>query len=514
MSVTFQTINLGAPPLGEGGDDVRSGNSKTNENFQAAAAAFNTIGDSLNEMQETITEAEQAVDTVATQVATLDAKTEIVLVEVSEANSDVEDSATVYGWSPRRLFRIIKAAVLGLSNFGPTPNSIVVSDVNGKIHPDRVEYLQETGVALNQTMSQQAITNAISNSGENYYQGPYGLTWDSISATYIRTGAKGITSIQSQMKRCLLLNGEVNYFLHPTNSNFKENGETAVLDGEDGDVMVQIPKFYINNTEDDVRRKFSIALTPTEGYAVHPAFIKAGVEVDFRYYPAFRGRIVDGKLRSILGGVSTNSQTIDSFRIAAQANGAGYHLLDFSLMDAVRLLAIVEFGTFLVKPILGNGQQTGSAYTRAPGLSLLDGNNSTSAPQTTYMSYRGIEDLYGVSRIFTDGINVSEREVFVNTDYRTFASNVFSGDYISTGVELPVGALVYSKDVAVTPLGIINNLLGGAAGTFTGSPTWSAAGQRIVTTGWNAASGDGIYALNAADLSTLANSSTIGAVTF
>lgn len=513
MTVTFQEINLGVIPSGEGGDDVRSGNAKTNENFQAAAAAFSSVDNSLIGMQAAISEAEQAVDAVAEQVATLDDKTETVLVEVSESDSDVEDSAIVYGWSPRRLFRIIKEAALGLSSFEPTSESIVTSDVNGKIHPDRVEYLQEMGTASNQTMSQQAITNAISNNVENYYQGAYGLTWDSVTASYIRTGAKGHTSIQSRMRRCLLLNGEVNYFLHPDNSNFKENGEIAVLDGGDGNVMVQIPKFYISNTEDDVLRKFSISLTPEAGYTVHPAFIKAGVEVDFRYYPAFRGRIIDGKLMSILGAVSTVSKTIDSFRIAAQANGVGYHLLDFALMDAVRLLAVIEFGTFLVKPILGNGQQTGTAYSRASGLSLLDGNNSTVAPQNTYMSYRGIEDLYGVSRIFTDGINVLDREVFINLDYRTFASNVFSGDYVSTGVMLPVGE-GYSKDVAVTSLGIINNLTGGAAGTFVGSYTWSAAGQRIVTTGWYTAAGDGIYTLNATDLSTLSNTSTIGAVTF
>ena len=47
------------------------------------------------------------------------------------------------------------------------------------------------------------------------------------------------------MKRCLLLDdGTVNYYLDPNNSLLKEDGTPAVLDGTDGQVMVESPRFY------------------------------------------------------------------------------------------------------------------------------------------------------------------------------------------------------------------------------------------------------------------------------
>ena len=59
---------------------------------------------------------------------------------------------------------------------------------------------------------------------------PYGISWDYATDTYIRTGAKGYTAIQSLMRRCVLkADGTVNYYLNPDNSNFKEDGTPSVL---------------------------------------------------------------------------------------------------------------------------------------------------------------------------------------------------------------------------------------------------------------------------------------------
>ena len=64
-----------------------------------------------------------------------------------------------------------------------------------------------------------------SSNSENVYQGPYGISWNYATDTYIRTGAKGYTAIQSMMRRCVLnVDGSVKYYLHPDNSNFKEDG--------------------------------------------------------------------------------------------------------------------------------------------------------------------------------------------------------------------------------------------------------------------------------------------------
>jgi hypothetical protein len=59
------------------------------------------------------------------------------------------------------------------------------------------------------------------------------------------------------------------------------------LTGADGQVMVEIPKFYTKREVSGTITTWSIAKNPIAGFTVHPAFIKNGVEVDKRYYSAY-----------------------------------------------------------------------------------------------------------------------------------------------------------------------------------------------------------------------------------
>ena len=169
-----------------------------------------------------------------------------------------------------------------------------------------------------------------------------GLIWDNVADTYRRTGSSNFTLIQEQMKRCVLnVNGTVNYFLDKNNSNFKSDGVTpSVLDGTDGNVMVQIPKFYYKYTVVGSAKKVEISQTPQTGFAVHPAFIKDAVEVDYRYYRAYEGYVSGGKLISRSGVTPTRSLDFPTFRTYAVANGAGWHLTDWQLLHAVQDLIL------------------------------------------------------------------------------------------------------------------------------------------------------------------------------
>jgi hypothetical protein len=91
------------------------------------------------------------------------------------------------------------------------------------------------------------------------------------------------------MKRCVLnANGTVNYYLHPTNSTLKADGVTpAVLDGTDGYVMVEVPKFYFKRTLSGDVHTWDIRTNPAADFTLHPAFVKNGVEVDHRYISAY-----------------------------------------------------------------------------------------------------------------------------------------------------------------------------------------------------------------------------------
>ncbi len=81
-------------------------------------------------------------------------------------------------------------------------------------------------------------------------QDAYGIAYNQSTDTVTPQGAllmHQTLPIQNKMKRCVLTDaGAVAYYLHPMDSRFKADGTTAsVLTGADGQVMVEIPKFYV-----------------------------------------------------------------------------------------------------------------------------------------------------------------------------------------------------------------------------------------------------------------------------
>ena len=63
------------------------------------------------------------------------------------------------------------------------------------------------------------------------------------------------------------------------------------------------------------------------------------------------------------------------------------------------------------------------------------------------MSYRGIENWYADCWEFIDGINIQNYKVFLNQNPATFADDVFTGDYVDSGVTLPAMSASYIKKI-------------------------------------------------------------------
>lgn len=328
----------------------------------------------------------------------------------------------------------------------------------------------------------------------NVYQGPYGISWDYATDTYSRTGAKGYTSIQSMMKRCVVKpDGTVNYYLHPESSNFKEDGTPSVLTGADGNVMVEIPKHYIKVETVGNVDSFSVSLTPEPGYVLDPAFLKWNgtkmVEVPYRYFRAYEGFVSNGKLLSISGVTPTRRQTIATFRTQAMANGAGWHLTDWNLLNTIRRLCYIEFCDFIVTKYLGEGNHTGGDCGITTGQSNALGNRSSNSTHNDkYMSYRGIENLYADIWEFVDGININNYQAYVNQKWSTFASDVFTGDYVAKGPLIAAGvngSFIKRCNVSADG-GFIPTTIGGSTTTFYGDAFWSATGAVVVLYSGNA----------------------------
>ena len=338
----------------------------------------------------------------------------------------------------------------------------------------------------------------------------YGVEWNSATDTYLRTGAaSGVANstsyagaIQTQMRRCVLnANGTVKYYLHPTDSTKKADGTAAIINGTDGNVMVEIPKFWYKYEHVSGVHKWSIS-DGNHGpdYEVHPAFIRGGVEKDYRYYPAYEGFNLSGKLISGSGRTPTVSQTRAQFRILAAANGAGWSQIDWNLLVAVQLLYLTEYANFNSQAMIGRGNDAGSDYTMTTGGSNSIGNaSSLSTNNDTWMSYRGIENWYASMFKFIDGVNVQERKYFINSNPATFADDVFTGDYVDSGIT-SVATNGYVSNLVPSKKGFVASAVAGSDSTYIPDYFYQAAGSMVVVFGGSAG-----YGLNAGGFSLDAN---------
>lgn len=377
-------------------------------------------------------------------------------------------------------------------------NDIVVDDV----HLDSAELKALSGTESNIQAQIDGVKSSILGTGAGtFYSGPYGLTWDETNDLYVRTGSKNYTAIQSMMRRCVLnADGSVNYYLAADNSNYKADGTPSVLDGSDGNVMVEVPLFYYKyeykTAGGIVTHGHSISLTAEPGYTPHDAFVKGPVGntvvVANRYYPAYLGYVSGGKLLSRSGVYPTTGRDgagnnvpggeLATFRAYAAANGSGWHQIDFLLYEAITLLMIIEYGSMNIQSKLGEGRSglTGGTWVDGNivginGLSNGVGNGSASvayagaatdvAADASFMTYRGCENFFGNVWRWADGVNftgVNAKTVYINQNPATWAADVYTGDYVSIGV-VTSAASGYGRTLGNTRKGFIPTSVSGGA---------------------------------------------------
>ena len=282
--------------------------------------------------------------------------------------------------------------------------------------------------------------------------GHYGLAWDESTDVYTRTGsALAVASmpIQSQMRRCLMNDsGVVTAYLLGQDSRYLDNGTASVLDGSAGQVMVEIPRFWYRYSKVGTKHTWEVSDVPATGFSVHPAFLKDGVEVPFRYIGAYEGYVSGGKLSSVSGQTPTTSQTRTVFRSQAAARGTGWRQCEWYLHHAVQVLALVEYGTFKLQDAIGAGRVnlsggawTGGSYIGITGKSNYLGNMTghqsiggavTGAGQGDFVSYRGIENIWGNVWEFRDGLTVDATANDTSTPVSYWATNN-RADFADTG---------------------------------------------------------------------------------
>lgn len=253
----------------------------------------------------------------------------------------------------------------------------------------------------------------------------YGVEWYRNSDTINRLGdAMGLTAITggqndfsnlypwNSMKRCNLSDdGQV--LAYYGDSNYK-------TDGSNGQVMVEIPKFWYKVVNDEINNKiqFWICDSELEGYELHPAFYRErtklcddltgkAIEVDKRYLGAYLGCIENDKLCSKSGVKPTAGITMSDNRNYAKVRGNGWGIEDYNLFYAIQLLYLIEYADFDSQSKIGRGWVGTSATRKTGGTDSLgneSGNeNNNGESGVSQVSYRGIEDIWGNYMHWIDG---------------------------------------------------------------------------------------------------------------
>lgn len=195
-----------------------------------------------------------------------------------------------------------------------------------------------------------------------------------------------------------------------------ENGEFRItyegeagfsLDGTAGNVMVEIPKFYVKRVVDGDTEQIWISGTQHSGYVLDPVFVDAGVEKDHVYVGAFAGVEQDGVLYSRSGSYPAVNISYENVRAMARQSGEGFREIGFDLYSAIQKLFMVETGCLDSTSIMA-GEQDLYYYSQSKE---ANNKNTAIAIQSATGSNHIVVNSFSKTEKFEEGQSV----VILNT---------------------------------------------------------------------------------------------------
>jgi len=292
-----------------------------------------------------------------------------------------------------------------------------------------------------------------------------------------------------------------------------------VTDAE-GNIFIKIPKFYTKITKNsNGTYKHQISGVRYDGY--NTLFIDGkGNEIDYILVGKYEGSGSSSKVYSKSGQTVLVNITQANFRAGCKANGEGYQQYDFLIDLIIKELFMIEFATT-------NSQSIMTGYTNSSNTAaLITGHtDGVKTPSGSYNNnhdletdawtdtscntdglhackYRGIENLWGNTWTFCDGIAFSKEKVFVCTDPTQYESGKVTPPYIYMG-DRPTSE-GYIKSIAPferNPLiGYIESV-GGGQSTYYCDYSWYADGGQILLVGgsWDGGAGAGLWSWSGYD---------------
>ena len=253
-----------------------------------------------------------------------------------------------------------------------------------------------------------------------------------IPADGTEPGSWADNPVFAKIKPCLLCNGKVVDYLDPNDYGRTADGEPIGKMRAYFDTMVEFGKIFYRIRKDEHYTYVEItddARSLADGFTDY-AFSYKGEVKDKFYIGAYKGHIVDGKLRSISGVLPESRKTIGAFRTAAQANGNGYEITPFNKLTLLQALYVVRYKSLDSRAALGKGYTEADSYAPT-GNTDEDGLYFGNQDGERQVKCHGIEDLWGNIFEWVDG--------FVTTDKIKIADGNFNdnGDGYEIAADLP-----------------------------------------------------------------------------
>ena len=246
----------------------------------------------------------------------------------------------------------------------------------------------------------------------------------------------------------------------------------------DGQYMVKVPKFWVK-TEFIPRgnyagkRYWMVSDRPAGGFVVHPAFMRAGVEIDHFWVGKYQGTDDGGtKLGSkpgVIPIVSLSFPTLQARAAARNVNGVtGFALWNIYQLAAIQILTLIEIGGSNSKALVAPGYQTGSFGAKV----------NTDASQNLSAAWRGITGLWGNIWEMVDGVQTDAsrkykiwdkqgNQTYVTTDQVAPAST-------SEGYAIVSMSCVSGSDYDLSQVFVPSTLTGSdSSGTYGNDRFWS-----------------------------------------
>jgi hypothetical protein len=353
----------------------------------------------------------------------------------------------------------------------------------------------------------------------------YGIEWDTTVSSSACTRIGGNLALhrslplQNRMKGCLLADdGKVNEYMNPKDWTAHDRS------GARGQVEVEVPDHYRKFETDGTKQRAKISEFPIPGYHLVSKHYTGSYEASWdretgmlcsvaNMSPRFRGgnnqSEWDGTNRSLLGRPVT-SKSRPQFRTAARARGAGtqWNQLVYGAHKAYSWLYFIEYANLNCQ-LPFNAQKDANGYAQGGlgnGVTTLTatewgdfneanpfipcghtdalGNGSGEVPydilnedgtvlKTVVVSrYRGIENPFGHTRKWTDGINIEVKtdadggtsKVYVCDDPAMFSDTSYDGYQVRGLAARTEG---YIKEMIIGEFGeIIPVVVGGSSTTY------------------------------------------------